>query len=167
MVNLAGLFSRKERMPSLASGRSPVQKIHLDSSLWASMGWPAPSIFHRSCRDRATETAEVFRAISVAISRALGISLSGASNSLTNPCASASRASKTLPVRIHSAALLIPTIRGRNHVLHASGIMPRLVKTNPMRASRDARRMSMGRVNVMPKPTAGPFMAAISGFFMS
>ena len=28
-------------------------------------------------------------------------------------------------------------------------------------------RMSIGRVSVMPKPTAGPLIAAITGFFMS
>src|SRR5207253_10457025 len=56
---------------------------------------------------------------------------------------------------------------GRNHVLAASGTTPRRAKTKPMRAAEDAIRMSIGRVSVMPKPTAGPLIAAITGFFMS
>ncbi len=52
-------------------------------------------------------------------------------------------------------------------MLHASGTTPRRANTKPMRAAVDAMRMSMGNVMVMPKPTAGPLMAAISGFFMS
>ena len=52
-------------------------------------------------------------------------------------------------------------------MLHASGTTPRRVKTNPIRAAVEAIRTSMGKVMVMPKPTAGPLMAAITGFFIS
>jgi hypothetical protein len=52
-------------------------------------------------------------------------------------------------------------------VLQASGTTPRRAKTNPIRADEDAMRMSMGRVMVTPKPTAGPLMAAMTGFFRS
>ncbi len=52
-------------------------------------------------------------------------------------------------------------------MLHASGTTPRRAKTNPMRADVEAMRRSMGKVIVMPKPTAGPLIAAITGFFMS
>ena len=61
----------------------------------------------------------------------------------------------------------MPTSRGRNHVLQASGTTPRRAKTKPMRAAEEAMRMSMGSVMVTPKPTAGPLMAAMTGFFMS
>ena len=45
-------------------------------------------------------------------------------------------------------------------------LMPRRAKTNPILASSAASRMSIGRVMVMPMPTAGPLMAAITGFGM-
>src|SRR2546422_3290288 len=61
----------------------------------------------------------------------------------------------------------MPTRRGRNHVLHASGTTPRRANTNPMRAAVDAMRTSMGSVSVMPKPTAGPLIAAMTGFLRS
>ena len=52
-------------------------------------------------------------------------------------------------------------------MLQASGTTPRRAKTKPIRAAEDAMRMSIGRVKVMPNPTAGPLIAAITGFFMS
>ena len=58
----------------------------------------------------------------------------------------------------------MPTTRGKNQVLHASGTTPRRLNTKPIRAADEARRMSMGRVMVAPKPTAGPLIAAITGF---
>ena len=61
----------------------------------------------------------------------------------------------------------MPTSRGRNQVLQASGTTPRREKTKPIRAAEEAIRMSMARVTVAPKPTAGPLMAAMTGFFMS
>ena len=45
--------------------------------------------------------------------------------------------------------------------------MPRRAKTKPIRAAVDAIRMSIGSVMVMPTPTAGPLIAAITGFFES
>src|SRR5262249_41426001 len=45
--------------------------------------------------------------------------------------------------------------------------MPRRANTNPKRAFSDANRMSIGNVIVTPTPTAGPFTAAITGFFDS
>ena len=54
--------------------------------------------------------------------------------------------------------------RGRNQLLHASGTIPRLANTKPMRAAEDAMRMSIGSVMVAPKPTAAPLMAAMTGF---
>ena len=94
-------------------------------------------------------------------------SASGATTRLTSPPASASSAGKTRPVNVHSAARLIPTTRGRNQLLHASGMMPRRAKTNPMRAAVDVSRTSIGSVIVIPTPTAGPLIAAITGFFAS
>ena len=61
----------------------------------------------------------------------------------------------------------MPTSRGRNQLLHASGTTPRRAKTKPIFAALEARRMSMASVSVAPKPTAGPLMAAITGFFIS
>ena len=46
-------------------------------------------------------------------------------------------------------------------------MMPRRANTKPMRASSAARRMSIGSVIVAPTPTAGPLIAAITGFFES
>src|SRR2546425_12645462 len=150
-----------------SSVERPVQNIACESRRCASNGWSAPSRRQSICRARATATAEVFRAISSASSRAVGRSASGATTRLTRPPARASSPSKTRPVRTHSAAWLGPTRRGRNQVEHASGTTPRRVKTKPMRAAVEAIRTSMGRVSVIPKPTAGPLIAAITGFFMS
>ena len=75
----------------------------------------------------------------------------------------ASWAEKTRPVATHSIAWLIPTMRGRNQLEQASGTIPRRVKTNPIFAPSAASRMSIGSVIVMPTPTAGPLMAAITG----
>src|SRR5438876_3637685 len=116
---------------------------------------------------RATETADVLSAISRASARAAGSSASGSSTRLTRPPARASSAENTRPVYVHSAACATPTSRGRNHVLAASGTTPRRANTKPIFAVLAARRTSIGSVSVMPKPTAGPLMAAITGFFIS
>ena len=42
--------------------------------------------------------------------------------------------------------------------------MPRRANTNPIFAPSATRRMSIGSVIVMPTPTAGPLIAAITGF---
>ncbi len=57
----------------------------------------------------------------------------------------------------------MPTARGRNQVEHASGVRPRWVKTKPILAPSAARRKSIGRVMVMPTPTAAPLSAPITG----
>ena len=63
---------------------------------------------------------------------------------------------------------LMPTRRGRNQLLHASGTMPRRANTKPMRARAATR---CGRPSAAssstPTPTAGPLIAAITGFFDS
>ena len=69
----------------------------------------------------------------------------------------------TLPVAHHSMACEMPTTRGRNQLEHASGTIPRRANTNPILAPSAARRTSIGRVIVIPTPTAGPLMAAITG----
>ena len=61
----------------------------------------------------------------------------------------------------------MPTTLGRNQLEHASGTSPRRAKTKPMRAAVDARRTSMASVMVIPTPTAGPLIAAITGLFDS
>jgi hypothetical protein len=61
----------------------------------------------------------------------------------------------------------MPTMRGRNQLEHASGTMPRRVKTKPIFAPSATRRMSIGSVIVMPTPTAGPLIAAITGLVRS
>ena len=58
----------------------------------------------------------------------------------------------------------MPTIRGRNHDEQASGTMPRRPNTKPIRAVVDASRRSMASVIVAPMPTAGPLIAATTGF---
>ena len=45
--------------------------------------------------------------------------------------------------------------------------MPRRANTKPIFAFSLASRMSIGRVIVMPTPTAGPLIAAITGFLQS
>ncbi len=67
----------------------------------------------------------------------------------------------------HSIARLMPTTRGRNQLEQASGMIPRRANTKPMRASSAASRTSIGSVIVAPTPTAGPLIAAITGFFES
>ena len=59
----------------------------------------------------------------------------------------------------------MPTTFGRNQLEQASGTMPRREKTKPNLAALEAMRMSIGRVMVTPTPTAGPLMAAMTGFF--
>ena len=63
-----------------------------------------------------------------------------------------------------SIARLMPTTRGKNQLEAASGMIPRRANTKPMRASSAASRTSIGSVIVAPIPTAGPLMAAITGF---
>ncbi len=65
---------------------------------------------------------------------AAGSSSSGGRTRETRRPASASSARKSRPVATHSMAWLMPTIRGRNQLLAASGTMPRRAKTKPMRA---------------------------------
>ena len=60
-----------------------------------------------------------------------------------------------------------PTSRGRNQVEQASGTMPILLKTKPIRAFVDAILKSMARVMVAPIPTAAPLIAAITGLRQS
>ena len=68
---------------------------------------------------------------------------------------------------VHSTARLIPTARGRNQLEQASGTIPRRAKTNPIFAPSAASRTSMASVIVIPTPTAGPLMAAITGLVES
>ena len=59
----------------------------------------------------------------------------------------------------------MPTTRGRNQLEQASGTMPRRANTKPeLGASSAAMRTSIGSVIVTPTPTAGPLIAAITGF---
>ena len=103
-------------------------------------------------------------AISRARSRAAPSTSSGACTLRTRPPASASEASNTRPVATHSIAWEIPTRRGRNQLEHASGTIPRRANTKPIFAPSAASRTSIGSVIVMPTPTAGPLIAAITGF---
>ena len=59
------------------------------------------------------------------------------------------------------------TIRGRNQVEQASGVMPILLNTKPTRAFSETSRISIAQVMVAPMPTAAPWMAAITGFLQS
>ena len=113
----------------------------------------------------AADTGAALSAISRANAYAAGSSSSGGWTDRTRPAASAAGASTRRPVSIHSLAVPIPTTRGRNQLLHPSGMIPRRVNTNPKRASVDARRTSIGSVMVAPMPTDAPFTAAMIGFF--
>ena len=119
---------------------------------------------HIIWRLSATDTGEVFSAISAASSWAAGSSSSAGCTLRTSRRASASDAGTPGPCSTHSAAWLMPTIRGRNHDEHASGTMPRRANTKPSFAFSDASRMSIGSVIVTPTPTAGPLIAAMTGF---
>ena len=118
---------------------------------------------HSIWRASATDTGAVLSAISRASACAAASSSSGGWTLRTSPPASASSAAKTRPVATHSIAWLMPTMRGRNQLEHASGTMPRRANTKPIFAPSAARRMSIGSVIVMPTPTAGPLIAAITG----
>ena len=115
----------------------------------------------------ATLIAEVLSAISRAKVRAAGSKSSGLTTRLTRCPASASSAGNTRPENTHSAAWLMPTTRGRNQLEQASGTMPRRANTKPMRAALEAMRTSIASVMVTPMPTAGPLIAAITGFLQS
>ena len=153
--------------PSTASADWPLATIPRESARWANIGCWAPSIRHISCRARATDTGALFSAISSASARAAPSSSPGACRLRTRPPSSASCAENTRPVATHSIARLMPTTRGRNQLEQASGMIPRRANTNPMRASSAASRTSIGRVIVAPTPTAGPLIAAITGFMES
>ncbi|HZN87679.1 MAG TPA: hypothetical protein VFB44_01770 [Thermoleophilaceae bacterium] len=58
----------------------------------------------------------------------------------------------------------MPTTRGRNQLEQASGTIPRRANTKPIFATSAASRTSIGRVIVIPTPTAGPLIAATTGF---
>jgi hypothetical protein len=89
--------------------------------------------------------------------------VSGTTRDTSRP-RSASSASNTRPVATHSMAWLMPTTRGRNQDDAASGTIPTRPNTKPNRADCPAMRMSIGSVSVAPMPTAGPLIAAITGF---
>ena len=82
---------------------------------------------------------------------------------LKSPEFASSDARNTRPVTQSSTALEMPTMRGRNHDEQASGTMPRRANTKPIFAPSTAMRMSIGSVIVIPTPTAGPLMAAMTG----
>jgi hypothetical protein len=117
-----------------------------------------------SCLASATETAEVFSAISAARARTAGSSSSSGSTREMSRPPSASAASKTRPVATHSIACEMPTTLGRNQLDAASGTRPLRADTNPNRADCPAIRTSAGSVIVAPTPTAGPLTATITGF---
>lgn len=119
-----------------------------DSARWATSGPSAPSMRHNSSRVSATDTGAVPDTNDRAIWIALGSNSSGASTSLTSPRANASDAGTMRPLSVHSKAVALPTILGRNHDEHASGTNPRRVKTKPNRAVSDAIRISAGNVLV-------------------
>ncbi len=165
--NDAGRFSRKAVTPSTASADWPRATIPRESARWAIIGCSAPSIRHISRRASATDTGAVFSAISCASARAAPSSSPAGCTLRTSPPSSASCAENTRPVATHSIARLMPTTRGRNQLEQASGMIPRRANTKPMRASSEARRTSIGSVIVAPTPTAGPLIAAITGFVQS
>ena len=111
-----------------------------------------------------TDTADVLSAISRASPTAAPISSPCGWTERTSPRSLASAASNTRPVMHHSSAVCIPTSRGRNQLLAASGVMPRRANTKPKRALSLHRRMSKGSCIVAPTPTATPLQAPMSGF---
>nr|CRL82462.1 hypothetical protein CPGR_05684 [Mycolicibacter nonchromogenicus] len=54
-------------------------------------------------------------------------------------------------------------MRGRNHVEHASGVMPSFPNTRPKRPLVENSRASIASIMVAPIPTAAPLTAAITG----
>lgn len=138
-----------------------------ESRRCASHGEAAPSIDHIRRRAWATETAEVFSAISAANAYAVGRSSSSGTTRETRRPVSASAASKSRPVATHSIACEMPTTRGRNQLDAASGTRPRRANTKPKRADSPAIRMSAGSVIVEPTPTAGPLTATMTGFTLA
>lgn len=70
------------------------------------------------------------------------------------------------PVAVTCSARERPRRRGRKKELHASRQMPKREKGKLMGAWVVATRIVAGRVRVMPKPVAGPFMAAMVGLVL-
>ena len=95
-------------------------------------------------------------------------SSSGSTTRLTSRPASASSAENTRPVKTHSAAWLMPTSRGQEPRAARLRARRRGGRTRSRSAPRSTRcGCPSGSVMVTPKPTAGPLMAAITGFFRS
>src|SRR6478609_9424252 len=162
--NEGGRFSRKALTPSRTSAWPP-RSIDIGLSMASrSKGAGAPAKRQSICRVNATATADVSSVISRAISRARCISSAGLTTSLTRPPCLASSASKVRPERHQRSACGRPTSFGRNQALPASGTRPRRAKMKPILAPLAAIRISIGKVMVMPTPTAGPLIAAIDGF---
>ena len=99
-----------------------------------------------------------------------GISSSGAYTALTRPIFSASAAPMTLPEKISSLALAMPTRRGRRWVPEKPGVMPRptsgwpnLAPPLPSALGPAARMMSQLMASSQPPPRAKPLTAAMVG----
>ena len=86
-------------------------------------------------------------AISRAMARAASISSASGTTALARPHSRLSWALRVRPVKISSAALAQPIMRGKNQVLQASGTTPMRPKTKPMRALSLARRTSSSCLN--------------------
>src|SRR5215469_2210384 len=111
----------------------------------------------------ATDMAEVFAAMSRAMSSAAGSTSSAGSARDISPISAASAPLISRPVSMTSSAWDAPISRGTSQVEPASATMPRRGKTNPYLPSAAAILISQDIGIVMPMPTAEPFIAAITG----
>src|SRR5690606_26996724 len=121
-----------------------------DSAAWPVQGEADSSPCQIIWRDNVMDTAEVFSAISRAISMALASTWSSATTWFAKPADSASSAPTSRPVITHSMALPGETTRGRYQVDAASGTNARRLNTNPYRVDSPTIRTSIGSVIVAP-----------------
>ena len=121
------------------------------------------------CRDRATEIAEV---LSRDLARQLARRSAGARSGGDDAADEPARERLLGPEDAAGVDPLRGAARCRRGAAGTTCCTPparRRAARTRSRCARDddAMRMSIGSVMVMPKPTAGPLMAAITGFFMS
>lgn len=110
------------------------------------------------------DTVDVFLAISSANSYArANVSCGLESTSENKSRRSVCSAGNVEPVVVRCRAREYPISRGRKKDETASMTRPRREKTNPIFEETVARRIVVGRVMVMPIPTADPLIAAIVG----
>jgi len=160
-----GRFSKNDLMPSCASPLAARWPTHCRSSVYGVERVLGTHMLHISRRLTVAATPDDELAANFFASAcAAGNKSSGGWIERTSPPFNASFGTEQLRRHhpflrlLHADQAAAGTSRNRFHR------MPRLLKTKPIRAVVDIRRMSIGGHIVMPTPTAAPFIAATIGF---